>query len=98
MELLDRKIHMFELVVGELDLILGNLAERRSFEDMMMEIWALREAEERRAALHRLGEALVRARPEYDGMHEWYEDQLRWVSEEVACGDTSRSRGTRIMW
>src|SRR5207253_1700854 len=61
MELLDRKIHMFELVVGELDLILGNLAERRSFEDMMMEIWALREAEERRAALPRLREALVRA-------------------------------------
>src|SRR2546426_6443244 len=39
MELLDRKIHMFELVVGELDLILGNLDERRSFEDLMMDIW-----------------------------------------------------------
>src|SRR5207245_60879 len=41
MELLDRKIHMFELVVGELDLILGNLDERRSFEDLMMDIWVL---------------------------------------------------------
>src|SRR5947207_2370789 len=85
MELLDRKIHMFELVVGELDLILGNLAERRSFEDMMMEIWALREAEERRAALHRLGEALVRARTEYDRMQERNEEALRPVSEEVAA-------------
>src|SRR5437667_9132905 len=85
MELLDRKIHMFELVVGELDLILGNLAERRSFEDMMMEIWALRESEPRRAALQRLGEALVRARTEYDRMQERNEEALRPVSEEVAA-------------
>ena len=85
MELLDRKIHMFELVVGELDLILGNLDERRSFEDMMMEIWALRESEPRRAALQRLGEALVRARTEYDRMQERNEEALRPVSEEVAA-------------
>src|SRR2546427_1816623 len=52
-ELLDRKIHMFELVVGELDLILGNLAERRSFEDLMMDIWVLRQAEDRRSPLPR---------------------------------------------
>src|SRR5437773_3794546 len=85
MELLDRKIHMFELVVGELDLILGNLAERRSFEDMMMEIWALREAEERRAALHRLGEALVRARTGYARVKERNEEVLGRVGEEVAA-------------
>src|SRR5881628_2649035 len=85
MELLDRKIHMFELVVGELDLILGNLDERRSFEDMMMEIWALRESEPRRAALQRLGDALVRARTEYDRMQERNEEALRPVSEEVAA-------------
>jgi len=85
MELLDRKIHMFELVVGELDLILGTLDERRSFEDMMMEIWTLRQAEERRAALRRLGDALVRARDEYDVMRERNEDVLRDVSEEVSA-------------
>src|SRR5437899_1188897 len=85
MELLDRKIHMFELVVGELDLILGTLDDRRSFEDMMMEIWTLRQAEERRAALRRLGEALVRARTEYDRMQERNEEALRPVSEEVAA-------------
>lgn len=65
-ELLDRKIHMFELVVGELDLILGNLDDRRTFEELLMDIWTMRRAEERRAALHRLGDALVRARTEYD--------------------------------
>src|SRR6266576_3377117 len=83
MELLDRKIHMFELVVGELDLILGTLDDRRSFEVMMMEIWTLRQAEERRAALQRLGDALVRARDQYDVMRERNEDVLREVSEEV---------------
>ncbi len=65
MELLDRKIHMFELVVGELDLILGNLDEGRSFEDLLMEMWVLREAEDRRAALRRLSESLVNARARY---------------------------------
>jgi SNF2 family DNA or RNA helicase len=85
MELLDRKIHMFELVVGELDLILGKLDERRSFEDMMMEIWALREAERRRAALNRLGEALVRARTEFDRTQETNATVLRSVSEEAAA-------------
>jgi SNF2 family DNA or RNA helicase len=83
MELLDRKIHMFELVVGELDLILGTLDERRSFEDMMMEIWTLRQAEERKAALQRLGDALVRARDQYDTMTERNEEVLRDLSEEV---------------
>src|SRR5436189_162573 len=83
MELLDRKIHMFELVVGELDLILGTLDERRSFEDMMMEIWTLRQAEERRAALRRLGDALVRARNQYDAMRERNDEVLRDVSDEV---------------
>src|SRR2546421_515257 len=83
MELLDRKIHMFELVVGELDLILGTLDERRSFEDMMMEIWTLRQAEERRVALRRLGDALVRARDQYDAMRQRNEEVLRDVSDEV---------------
>src|SRR5256714_414471 len=76
MELLDRKIHMFELVVGGLDLILGNLGERRSFEDLMMDIWVLREAEERRAALRRLGESLVRARAQYEQVKETNETVL----------------------
>ncbi|HEY6146079.1 MAG TPA: helicase-related protein, partial [Thermoanaerobaculia bacterium] len=83
MELLDRKIHMFELVVGELDLILGSLDERRSFEDLMMEIWALRRAEERKAALRQLGDALVRARAQYDRMQERNDEVLRDVSGEV---------------
>ena len=83
MELLDRKIHMFELVVGELDLILGQLDDRRSFEDLMMEIWTLRRAEERDAALRTLGDALVRARTRYDRIQGQNDEILQGLSDEV---------------
>ncbi len=83
-ELLDRKIHMFELVVGELDLILGDLEGRKSFEDLLMDIWALKEAEARRVALRRLGESLVKARAQYEGVKERNDALLRDVSEEAA--------------
>jgi SNF2 family DNA or RNA helicase len=82
-ELLDRKIHMFELVVGELDLILGDLEEKKSFEDLLIEIWTLKEAEARRAALRRLGDALVKARSQYDAVRERNEVVLGPMSEEA---------------
>ncbi len=40
LDLLARKIRMFELVIGELDLILGELGDERSFEDYIEEAWA----------------------------------------------------------
>ncbi len=82
-ELLDRKIHMFELVVGELDLILGDLGARRSFEDLLMDIWTLKEAEARRAALGRLGESLLKARARYETVKERNDRLLADVSEEA---------------
>ena len=82
-ELLDRKIHMFELVVGELDLILGDLGARRSFEDLLMDIWTLKEAEARRAALGRLGESLLKARARYETVKERNDRLLAEVSEEA---------------
>ena len=38
-ELLARKIRMFELVIGELDLILGNIDGAKSFEDLLRHAW-----------------------------------------------------------
>ena len=40
LEILQKKISMFELVVGEMDLILGNLDDKRSFEETVFYIWA----------------------------------------------------------
>jgi len=85
MDLLDRKVHMFELVVGELDMILGNLDERRSFEELLMDIWALREGESRRESLRRLGDALVAARARYEGAKVANEEVLGTLSEEAAA-------------
>lgn len=82
-ELLDRKIHMFELVVGELDLILGDLDTRRSFEDLLMDIWTLKQAEHRRAALGRLGDSLLKARARYDTVKELNDGVLKDLSEEA---------------
>ena len=47
LDLLARKIRMFELVIGELDLILGHLDDQRSFEQRIEDAWAesLTEAE-----------------------------------------------------
>jgi SNF2 family DNA or RNA helicase len=66
LELLDKKIHMFELVVGELDMVLGNLDERKSFDDLLMEVWTIEDEARRRAELAKLGESLVAARTEYE--------------------------------
>lgn len=51
-ELLARKIRMFELVIGELDLILGQLDGTKSFEEMLRAAW------EASASEHELGERI----------------------------------------
>lgn len=66
LELLEKKIHMFELVVGELDMVLGNLGERKSFDELVMEIWTIEDESRRRAEIEKLGESLVAARTKYD--------------------------------
>jgi SNF2 family DNA or RNA helicase len=39
LNLLDRKINMFELVVGEVDAILGDIEEKEDFSELMMNAW-----------------------------------------------------------
>ncbi|MCK5503882.1 MAG: DEAD/DEAH box helicase, partial [Thermodesulfovibrionia bacterium] len=38
-DILDSKINMFEMVIGEIEPILGHLGEDKDFEDIIMEIW-----------------------------------------------------------
>ena len=40
LDLLDRRLHLFELVVGEMDMVLGNLADERDLEDRIVELYA----------------------------------------------------------
>jgi len=71
LDLLARKIRMFELVIGELDMILGNVDGAKSFEDLLREAWeAAASEEELRERIDRLGDVLVHARRDYDRVRE----------------------------
>ncbi|MFN8467602.1 MAG: SNF2-related protein [Caldilineaceae bacterium] len=66
-DLLARKIRMFELVIGELDLILGNLEGSKSFEDLLREAWETATDDEDLATrINNLGDLLTQARREYE--------------------------------
>ncbi len=40
LHLLEAKLNMFELVIGEVDMILGNLKDEREFQDVVADLWA----------------------------------------------------------
>jgi superfamily II DNA or RNA helicase len=40
LHLLEAKLNMFELVIGEIDMILGNLDDEREFQDVIADLWA----------------------------------------------------------
>ncbi|MEW6172628.1 MAG: SNF2-related protein [Bacillota bacterium] len=66
LELLDAKINMFQLVVGELDMIIGNLKEKQSFEDIVMDIWSKAASEEElEAGMEEFGQKLMAAKEHY---------------------------------
>jgi superfamily II DNA or RNA helicase len=64
--ILETKIRMFELVIGEVDSILGNLDERGGFGEVVMDLW-VKSGEEgaRSRAFEELGEFLVKSRESY---------------------------------
>lgn len=67
LEILHKKISMFELVVGEMDLILGNLDDKRSFEEMVFHIWATsKDSDEVRRRFSSFGAALLYAKNRYE--------------------------------
>ena len=70
-ELLARKIRMFELVIGELDLILGNIEGAKSFEELLRKAWeSANNAEELRERIQEIGDILVDARRKYQTVRE----------------------------
>ncbi len=76
LDVLDAKINMFELVVGEIDMILGNLDETKDFGDIVMEIWVNSKTQkELEEQMENLGEKLVEARRQYTKAKD-YDDRL----------------------
>jgi len=67
LDVLDRKINMFELVVGEIEMILGRIEEEQEFSDLVYEIWVRNPDEsQRKKAFDSLGSLLKRARSAYE--------------------------------
>jgi SNF2 family DNA or RNA helicase len=67
LNILDRKLNMFELVIGEMEMILGHITREQNFEEMLLEVWLSSQDD---AALESgmgvLGERLAEAR---DALH-----------------------------
>jgi SNF2 family DNA or RNA helicase len=74
LEVLDRKLNMFELVIGEMDMILGHLEDGRDFEKIVMNVWTqARTPEEVATGFEQLGDALAQAREIYQHTREYDE-------------------------
>jgi len=74
LEILDRKLNMFELVIGEMDMILGHMEDERDFEEIVIDVWMqARTPEEVAAGFERLGDALAQAREAYQRTLEYDE-------------------------
>jgi SNF2 family DNA or RNA helicase len=69
LDLLHAKINMFELVIGEIDSILGQLDEERSLEELLMDLWS-RGDEEFSRSLDDLARGLLDAKQRYLRMRE----------------------------
>lgn len=66
LDILDSKINMFEMVIGEIEPILGHLGEDADFEDIITGIWMNSSDNEGvRAGFEQLGDNLVKAKGEY---------------------------------
>ena len=65
LRLLDEKINMFELVVGEAGAILGDLDEERDFAELVLDAWLETTVAARAEAFDALGRRLDEARSQY---------------------------------
>ena len=64
--MLDAKINMFELVIGEIDMILGQLATDQDFEELVTDLWLASEDQHAfRTHMQALGDQLLAAKLAY---------------------------------
>jgi superfamily II DNA or RNA helicase len=69
LDVLDRRVHLFELVVGEMDMILGNLVEQQDLEARVLSLYADSQEDAQLAeGFEALASDLARARGQYDGV------------------------------
>ncbi len=71
LDVLDRKINMFEMVIGEIDMILGRVSGEKEFGDMVLDLWVNASTEQdRKKSFTDLGTRLKRAKTGYQKTRE----------------------------
>ncbi|MEA3355968.1 MAG: SNF2-related protein, partial [Candidatus Bipolaricaulota bacterium] len=68
LRILDEKINMFELVVGEIGAILGEMEEKQDFANMVFDAWIDATDHERPETFAALGENMIRAKGKYEAV------------------------------
>jgi len=68
LRILDEKINMFELVVGEVGAILGEVDEQQEFSALVLDAWLHGTEQARAAAFAQIENQLLAARRDYDGV------------------------------
>ncbi len=67
LDVLDRRLHLFELVVGEMDMVLGNLGDEQDLEQRILELYAAARGDDEVArGFDRIAEELAVARGRYE--------------------------------
>ena len=83
LDILDRKINMFEMVVGEIDMIIGRIRGEKEFDELVYDIWVdAQSQEERKKGFDALGTKMKRARSGYEKTRE-LDDKLFGDSYEL---------------
>jgi superfamily II DNA or RNA helicase len=68
LRILDEKINMFELVVGEIGAILGEIDEQQDFSTLVLDAWLQASEQDRTEAFGKLEAQLLAARQDYEGI------------------------------
>jgi len=68
LRILDEKINMFELVVGEIGAILGEMEDSKDFSEMVFDAWIGSAEQERPSAFDDLGRRVAEARRQYEAV------------------------------
>jgi SNF2 family DNA or RNA helicase len=83
LRILDEKLDMFELVVGEIGAILGEIEGEGDFSEAVFSSWIGASAQQRSEALAALGESMVEARRRYEDVKA-YDEEL--FGDELEAG------------
>jgi superfamily II DNA or RNA helicase len=71
LDILDRKINMFEMVIGEIDMILGRIRDEKDFSDIVYDIWTNSlSKKEREHGFDRLAARIQRSKAQYSKTRE----------------------------